>query len=302
MSTGTRASGTKQPSSRSKQAPRSNAPKGRRSATRGGADGSGESYRLTRLAESRFGIVYDIDGPRVRLGVVWFVAALVAMYLGIGALALLVAAIAALAAAQTAQALRTRWRRPNLAVSAGVAGLIPVAAAWGTALAGLVIIVGSIAAVATAGALSQRRRDPLVDAAAVVRSAVFVGLAASSLVMLYRFDIGSAVTLVLMASAYEIGDYLIGSGASNPFEGPFAGLLAVVMATGALAVVPPPPFSGASLWFYALVVAVAVPIGQVLASAILPRAGASAPALRRLDSYLFVGPLWLMLLWAGVGI
>jgi hypothetical protein len=264
--------------------------------------GSGDSYRASRLATSRYGIVYDIDGPRVRLGVAWFVAALVAILLGIVALAILVAAIAALAGAQTAQALRTKWRRPDLAVSALIAAAIPLAAAIGTGLAGLAVVLGSIVAVATAGPLSKRRRDPLIDAAAVVRSSVFVGLAAASIVMLYRFDIGAAVTILLMASAYESGDYLIGSGASNTVEGPFSGVLAIVFVTGVLAVAQPPPFAPLGLWFYAAVVALSVPVGQVLAAAILPRAGASAPALRRLDSYLFAGPVWLVLLWCGIGV
>lgn len=261
-----------------------------------------ESFRAKRLATSRFGIVYDIEGPRVRLGIAWFVAVLVSIYLGVAALAVVVAAVAALAAAQTAQTLRTGWRRPDLAMSAIIATLIPLAAAAGTALAGVVIIVGSIAAVVTAGTLSKRRRDPLIDAGAVVRSAVFAGLAAASIVMLYRFDIGAAVTALLILSAYEIGDFLIGSGASNVVEGPFSGFLAIVVITGALAVAQPPPFAPLGLWFYALVAALCIPLGQVLASAILPRAGAPAPALRRLDSYLLTAPMWLLLLWSGVGL
>ena len=34
------------------------------------------------------------------------------------------------------------------------------------------------------------------------------------------------------------------------------------------------------------------PLGQVVASALLPRADAPAPALRRLDSLLLLGPTW----------
>lgn len=266
------------------------------------ADRGENSYRTARLAQSRYGIVYDIDGPKVRLGVVWFVVVLVSIRLGLGALTALVAAIAALAAAQTAQALRTKWRRPDLATAALVAALVPVAAAFGTGLAGLIVILGAIGAVATAGARSGRRRDPVIDGSAVVRAAVFVGLAAASLVMLYRFDIGAVVTVVLIASAYEVGDYLVGSGASNLVEGPLAGFVAALVVTGVLAVVQPPPFQSAGLWLYALATVVSIPLGQVLASAILPRAGAPAPALRRLDSYLLAGPIWLALLWTGIGI
>ena len=282
---------------------------------RGRADGAaeattearkdGDAFRKERLATSRFGIVYDIDGPRVRLGVVWFVVAIVSSYVGVLAFAVVVGAISALAAAQTAQALRLKWRRPSLGVAAAIGGIIPLAAAFGSGLAGLVVVVASIAAVLLAGAKRPRRTDPLVDAGAVVRSAVFVGLAAAVLVMMHRFDTGAVVTLLVLASAYECGDYLIGSGASNSIEGPLSGVLALVFATGVLAVAQTyldPPFTALGLWLFAVVAAITIPLGQVMASAILPRAGATAPALRRLDSYLVSGVAWFVLLSAGVGI
>ncbi len=262
-----------------------------------------ETFRLTRLERSRFGIVYDIDGPRVRLGIVWFVVAVVACYLGRFALAVVLAAIAALAAAQTANTLRTKWRRPSLAVAAVIGGVIPLAAAYGTALAGLAVVALSILAVVAAAMRRPRRTDPLVDAGAMVRAGVVVGLGAGWLLVLHRIDIGAAVTLLLLASAYEVGDYLVGSGARNVLEGPLSGALAAAVVTAALAlVVQPPPFSGGGLWLYAVVAVATFPLGQVTASAVLPRAGAPAPALRRLDSYLLSGLAWMVLLRAGVGI
>lgn len=257
------------------------------------------NYRVRQLESSRFGIVYDIDGPRVRLGVVWFLLAVGCLYLGLAAVTVLFAGVAALAAAQTATALRTRWRRPDRASAAALAAAVPVAAAVGTGLAGLVLMVGAVA-VSVAAVVRRSGSDPVVDAGAVVRSALFVGLAAAAVVMLFRVDIGAAATLVLLISAYEFGDFLVGTGAANQIEGPASGILAVVVATGALAVAGPPPFEGASLWLFAAVAAVAAPLGQVLASALLPRAGAPARALRRLDSYLVAAPVWLVLMWAGV--
>ncbi len=262
----------------------------------------GEAYRLANLETSRFGIVYDIDGPRVRLGILWFLAALVALAVGVVAVSVLVAGIAALAAAQTSQTLRARWRRPTRAVAAGVAAAIPLAALGGLALTGLAVVVGTFVAVIAASARRPRRTDPVVDAAATVRASVFVGLAAASIVALYRFDIGAAIVVLVLCSAYETGDYLIGSGASNRVEGPASGILTVVAVTAAFVVFQPPPFDAAGLWFYAMLVAVLAPLGQVVASAILPRAGAPAPALRRLDSYVLVGPVWLVLLHSGLGV
>ena len=59
-----------------------------------------------------------------------------------------------------------------------------------------------------------------------------------------------------------------------------------------LAVTEVPPFRGVDIWTFAALAAVACPAGQLLASAMLPRAGARAPALRRLDSALIVAPAW----------
>jgi hypothetical protein len=285
---------------------------GRGASTRGAASrGSGgarssrpdaETFRLNRLETSRYGIVYDIDGPRVRLGVVWFVVALAAAALGTLPLAVVVAAISALAAAQVAKTLRAKWCRPSLAVSAVLGAVPPLAATRGTALAGASIIVLTLVAVAFAAMRQPRRTDPIVDAGAMVRAGVFVALAATWLVVLHRAEIGAAITLLLVASAYEVGDYLIGSGSTNVVEGPLSGVLAIIVVAGALAlVVQPPPFTSGGLWLYAAVAAATIPLGQVAASTILPRAGAPAPALRRLDSYLLSGVAWLVLLAAGVG-
>jgi len=58
----------------------------------------------------------------------------------------------------------------------------------------------------------------------------------------------------------------------------------------------PAPFDTNSYPLFAALAAVGAPLGQIVASAILPRGVAWAPALRRLDSYLVVAPLWLLLL------
>ena len=314
--TGAKASGAKR-STRAqagdtKRSSRSSTPSGRGSRSgsaptertrqdTGTTAGRDESFRAGRLARSRFGIVYDIDGPRVRLGVIWFLAVLVASAVGVVALGILLGGVAALAGAQTARALRTRWRRPDIATSAFLAAAIPLAAIVGTGLAGVAVVGAAVFSVVMSS-IRADRTDPVIDAGAVLRAAVFVGLAAASLVILYRFDVGAVVTLVMMVSAYEVGDYLVGSGATNVVEGPASGVLALVVLTAAVAVIQPPPFVGTGLWVYAGFAAIAAPLGQVVASAILPRAGAPARALRRLDSYLVAGPVWVVLLWGGVGI
>ncbi len=104
---------------------------------------------------------------------------------------------------------------------------------------------------------------------------------------------GRTIVLLFLAAAYDVGDYLVGSASANAIEGPLAGIIGVVVMTFAAAVVDPPGFDG-GVWAFGLLAAVLCPLGPLAASAILPRAAAFAPALRRLDSLLLVGPVWLL--------
>lgn len=257
-------------------------------------------FRQRQLDTSRYGIVYDIDGPRVRLGVVWFLLAGVALWLGIVPTAVVFGLVAALAAAQTATAWRARWCRPDRRVAGALALAVPLSALVGVGLAGITIMVGALVSVVAASVMRVKGSDPIVNAGTVVRSWLFVGLAAASVVLLHRVDVGAAIALFLVVSAYEFGDFLVGSGASNRVEGPVAGILAAAVVTGLMSVdfFAPPPFEGSSIWMFGVVAALLCPVGQVAASAILPRAGAPARALRRLDSYLVAAPVWLVMMWA----
>ncbi len=97
--------------------------------------------------------------------------------------------------------------------------------------------------------------------------------------------------------AYDVGDFLVGTGANTPIEGPIAGIVAVLVVTFAIGVFAFPPFDMASAWVFGGMAAALCPLGQVVATAILPSADARAPALRRVDSLLLVGPLWTWALW-----
>lgn len=259
-----------------------------------------KNYRQSKIESSRFGIVYDIEGPRVRLGFAWFVVAVLTIYLGLWPFSLLLAALAALAAAQIATQLRARWRKPNRIVVAVFAAVMPLSAALSPKLFGAVVIVAAMASVVAELGRPTAGTSPIVNASAVVRCWLFVGVATASWVSLYQIDIGAAMSLLLLISAYEVGDFLVGSGAGNPVEGPIAGLLALAVVAAALFVVEPAPFEGNSLAVFALGAGFSAPIGQVIASGVLPRAGAEARALRRLDSYLVAAPLWFVLFYTGL--
>lgn len=121
-------------------------------------------------------------------------------------------------------------------------------------------------------------------------------------VLVYRTNPAAAVVLVLLVSAYEMGDFVNGSEAAGAFAGPLAGMICVGVVAFAIGVVVTlfevEPFNSAThAWVVGGLVAVLCPLSQIGASLVLPRAGAWAPALRRLDSYLLTGPAWLWLLW-----
>ena len=101
----------------------------------------------------------------------------------------------------------------------------------------------------------------------------------------------------MLVSGYEVGDFLVGTGTSNPVEGPVAGIAAVIVLTFAVSVFEFPPFESGSAWVFGGLVAVLAPLGRFAAPILMPGPDARVPALRRLDSYLLVAPVWAWVLW-----
>jgi len=247
-------------------------------------------YRRRRLA-----VVYDVNGPRVRLGVLWFAVTLAALVGGQYTLTPLYAATAGVAALQSARAWRQAGARPHRVIAGAGALAIGLAGALSTALVGAVILgfVGVTLFVAYSGAATSRSRVAAIDIASfTIRCGFFPGLAAASVGMTARYSLTAAVGLVLIVAAYEVGDYVVGSGGSNPFEGPVAGAAAIVVVTFAITAVGLKPFVFPDSFALALLAAVACPVGQLGASALLPRVDAPASALRRIDSLLVLAPVW----------
>jgi hypothetical protein len=239
---------------------------------------------------------YDLDGPRVRLGVAWFVLALSSAWVGMVAVAVLFGIVAAVAALQTSAA----WRRVGLRSNQLVAGIgafvVVLAATLGIAFTGLALILFALAAVVVAY-VQPGRVPPLPRAAITIRCGYFVALAAASAVLIDRTDAAALITLVVLVSGYEVGDFLVGTGASNPVEGPVAGIAAVIVLTFAVSVFEFPPFDSGSAWVFGGLVAVLAPLGRFAAPILLPGPDARVPAMRRLDSYLLVTPVWAWMLW-----
>lgn len=271
------------------------APKGRR-ARREAEQKQKQKERDRKLrarAGSRWRIHYDIEGPRVRLGILWFFSALIALSLGlIGVVPFFGVAFAAAAS----HGLRT-WRARKYEVDPtyallGTAAVVALAA-FGPEFMGLGVM--ALAGLALAATLRSSDDAPTVsigNAGMVLQCALPTAVAGGCFVLLADREIWLAVALVMLASAYEAGDFLIGSGAGNNIEGPLAGLAAVLVTSMVVAAGGFPPFGVAEAMAFGLAVAPLALAGQYLATAMLPHARAFAPALRRVDSLLLAAPVW----------
>src|SRR5690606_28399663 len=103
-------------------------------------------------------------------------------------------------------------------------------------------------------------------------------------------SIFAAIVLVAVVSAYEMADFLVGSGAGNPIEGPLAGVTTASLVALPLAVMLVEPYDAAGVALLA-VTAAACPLGQIAGSALWPGAGAPAWALRRAAARLVLAPV-----------
>ncbi len=248
--------------------------------------------RRRGIDRRRLAVVYDIEGPRVRLGVGWFLLALAATVISPVTAALVYAAAAGLAARQVARAWGTVSWQADLA--AGLGAVPVLAALGGTKL--MVAALGAAAAVALGAACAPdgaRLRGPggRVATVGILWLAIVPSAGVGCFVLVCRASVIAGVVLLLVASAYEAGDYIVGSGASNKLEGPLAGITTATLVALPLAQLLVEPFDEAGVALLGFS-AVAYPLGQIMASAILPGAGAPAPALRRIDTLLLLAPLW----------
>lgn len=257
-----------------------------------------------RWAASRWAVPYRTDGPKVTLGVIWFLALVASILFGFSSdnprmsaigVGVVTAIAAALAGLQTGFSWFPRLSVPRTwtASLAAVMALLGILGPWG-------VPIGLLLAVLVLGAYvviyRGHRRTPIELLDVLARSSVPVGLASASMAALAYRNLAAFVALVLLVSAYEVGDYLVGSGASNAIEGPLAGLVGLGAVAFFMFLIQPDPFSSESTMMFSLATAVSCVLGQYLASAMLPRGAAWAPAIRRLDSYLIAAPLWLLLL------
>lgn len=253
---------------------------------------------------SRFAVVHDIDGPKVRLGVAWFVLLVGSAYVHRLALGVVLAGAAALAADEVLRLhtevpagerggpldrvlglLEDPARLPVVLAAAAV----PLAAVAGSDTMAGALVVG-VMAVPVWRLLADRSGDPAVPAFAGI-AVPALGIAAAAPVLLHRVGPWAAVVLVVLVCAYDAGDFLVGTGAASSWEGPVAGAVAVCVTAFACAVVALPPLEVDGAVALGALTAVLAPFGPPMASLLVGDGRTRARFVRRLDVLLLLAPV-----------
>jgi hypothetical protein len=230
----------------------------------------------------------EVVGPHARLGVVWLVVWMAALTAGQWPSAVLLGATSGLAAAQAARTWRRRRPRPAIPVAAGAAAVLVLAAPFGPVAVGVVAALVVVLVVAATRAGGPNHADPRLT----LLIAGLAGLAGAAPVLLLGSGLVPVFVLLALVSVHDASVYVVGTGASNAWEGTAAGVASMAAVTLAVAAVLVPPFRGASPWILGALAMVLVPLGPYVGSALLGDRRMRVPALRRLDSLLVVAPVW----------
>jgi molybdopterin synthase sulfur carrier subunit len=232
----------------------------------------------------------DTTGHPVILGLVWATGTMAATLAAPLVLALWMAPVAAAAAAQACRtwSRAPRRRRPVPAAAFGAAGVMALGAAFGPVP---FIVVSVLALVgAAAWAVAKGRAGP-VDVGITVVAAALAGGTVAGPVLLRDHGLVAALVLVTYALAYDVGSWVMASGARFRWVGPVAGIVCIApLVVGVASIFS--QFHGDSAWVLGVVAAATAPIGQAVAYLALGDRGARVPAIRRLDCLVVLGPVW----------
>ena len=231
----------------------------------------------------------ESDGPRIRLGVAYGVAATLLLIVGGIPLALGAAALGAIAATQAARS----WGalRPVRYLAFGGGLFIPIAAVVGPLGAAAAAVAVLVAAVVLAG---PRSADlSLIGRVALIP--IVCGLAAAAPVALRGEGLAGVGVLAAWVLLYDAAVFVMGADAKWRSEGVIPGLVAVVAVTLFAAAVLVPPFRGAAPWILGSLALIALPAGAIVGSLLRGPEPRPVPGLLRIDSLLVLGPLWLLL-------
>lgn len=131
----------------------------------------------------------------------------------------------------------------------------------------------------------------LAESGMVVIASLVFGLAAAALVLVARLDETTAVVMVLVVGAYDLGDHLIGSGAGSWWEGPAAGVAAAGVIGFAAWVVVGNTVGGGAVIALVASVALLSPPGTALVDVLFGDRERRAGGARRLDAFVCSVPI-----------
>ena len=288
---------TKPPAKKKKPATKAAVAKGS-----GAASKRGQPPTAPQLVDRLFAPV-DTTGHKVLLGLLWVAVQVGAWFAGSAALAVVFGVVAAVAGLHAAKAWRPAGRRPSRVV-AGIAPLaVTLGAVHSAGVAGLVVLAAVAASVVVSVSGSTSRQAVIGSAGTTVRCWFPMGLAAASVVFVNEIEPSAAAMLLLLVAGYDVGAFIWGAGSrADSLVGRMAGMITVVVLTFSASavqlVISLEPFqTTAAVWVFGGMVVVLAPLGQLVASALLPAAASDAPALRRLDALLLAAPAWTFALW-----
>lgn len=251
-------------------------------------NGHGRRMRVP-VEREPLAVVPDTDKPHVRLGLAWAVITIVAVAAGRAEAGVWMAIIAAVAAIQVTKVWMARSERPVSWLAVAGAGALPLAAIGGLETINVTIV--AVFVTVMLARVGTPTRAPSRDVALTMLILLPIGMAAAAPVLLRSLGIAAPMALLAFASFHDVGAYLVGTGAGSTWEGPVAGVASIVCVTLFVAVLVP-AFHGGSPFLLGLVAGALAPLGPLAASALLGDRDAHAPALRRLDSLLLLGPVW----------
>lgn len=227
------------------------------------------------------------------MGIGWFLLAAPAVVFSVVTAALLYGVTGGLAARQVVLAWKgARWQA-DMAAALVLAPVLMTVVGLQAGLATLVValVIALVAGFQEPAGGLRGGSGRLAAGGILVHAVGPVAVAGGSMVLLAHQNPVVATMLFLMACAYEVGDFIIGSGGVTPIEGPIAGGLALVLTGFPAALMFLEPFDVMAVWILGVAALTAL-FGQWLASAMLPKPDAHAPALRRIDTLLVMAPLW----------
>jgi hypothetical protein len=232
----------------------------------------------------------DVRGPKIVLGVLWAAVAVGALVAGTGPFGIVMAAAAGAAAGQAART----WRhaspphRPLAPAALAAASVAVLGAVLGvTAFVTIAVVAVAGAAVWAWAATGGSPRD----VALTVACAAVPAVAVAGPVLLRRTSLEVPFILMAYALLYDAGSWVMGSGSRHRWLGPLAGMLCIVPVTMLVAALGL-QFRSTAAWELGVLAAVLAPLGPAAATLLLGDRRGNAPALRRIDSLILLGPIW----------